>query len=192
MTYRTDLAYFTADDLIYDEHQATLDETATAVFSPDRRYRYALTRIWDPDWPLAAFVMLNPSTADAFQADPTIRRCIGFARTWHAGGIVVLNLFALRSPDPTVLRADPDPVGPDNDAVIAHTFSTAGPLVGPVVAAWGSHGGLLGRGEAVRRMLTARCSRVLCLGITRDRHPRHPLYLRADTPTIVYKGESDD
>ena len=173
--------------LIYEEHCPALGETATAAFSPDRRYRYSLTRTWDPDWPPAVFVMLNPSTADAFQADPTIRRCLGFARAWHAGGIIVVNLFALRSPDPAVLRTDPDPVGPDNDTVIAHTL--AGPTVGPVVAAWGTLGGLLGRDKTVRRILSAHCPELLCLGVTRDGHPRHPLYVPAATPAVTFGGE---
>ncbi|TMF61888.1 MAG: DUF1643 domain-containing protein, partial [Chloroflexi bacterium] len=67
-----------------------------ATFSADRRYRYRLWRRWDGARPVVAFVMLNPSTADARRDDPTIRRCIGFAKSWGFGGVEVVNLFAYR------------------------------------------------------------------------------------------------
>lgn len=174
--------------LITDEHSATLDERATAAFSPCRAYRYALTRVWDPERPLAVFVMLNPSTADAFTVDPTIRRCLGFARSWAAGGLLVLNLFALRSTDPTALYAHPDPVGPDNDLVIAEWFSTAAALDGPVICAWGVHGALAGRAQRVGQLLRAQGVRALCLGTTKGGHPRHPLYVPAAVTAVEYRG----
>jgi hypothetical protein len=175
-------------DLVLDRHAATLDEEATALFSPCRTYRYALTRVWDADQPLAAFIMLNPSVADAFVLDPTIRRCISFARSWAAGGVLVLNLFGLRSTDPKALYNHPDPVGPDNDLVIADHFSTDGPLVGPVVCAWGIHGALSGRAPRVERLLRARGVRPVCLGTTKGGHPRHPLYVPNATPTYDYEA----
>lgn len=169
------------------DHEADLIQTATATFSPDRAYRYRLTRTWDSSSPYAAFVMLNPSTADAFTADPTIRRCVSFARSWGAGGLVVLNLFALRSTDPKALYGHPDPVGPDNDAVIAETFAHDDFVIGPTVVAWGVHGTLHGRGDRVAALLRARAARVTCLGTTRDGHPRHPLYLAANTAGVAYR-----
>jgi hypothetical protein len=96
----------------------SLDEATTAVFSADRRYRYALTRRWDQARPWVTFVMLNPSTADAFRLDPTVTRCRSRARLLGAGGLLVLNLFAVRATDPRDMRTHPDPVGPDNDWVI--------------------------------------------------------------------------
>jgi hypothetical protein len=172
--------------LIRDEHQATLDEHATATFSSCRTYRYALTRTWDSSLPLAAFVMLNPSTADAFVEDATIRRCKSFARSWRAGGLLVLNAFALRSTDPKALYGHPDPVGPDNDAVIAEAFSVNGPNVGSVVCAWGVHGALSGRAGHVDGLLRGRGVTPVCLGTTKDGHPRHPLYVPSTTPTVEY------
>jgi hypothetical protein len=145
--------------------------TASATFSPCRTYRYALTRVWAPGRPLAAFIMLNPSTADALDDDATIRRVSGFARSWTAGGILVLNLFALRATDPRQLRQHPDPVG-------------------PVVCAWGVHGVLADRDQRVLELLRARCVRPLCLGTTKDGHPRHPLYVPGSTPTTDYKGRT--
>src|SRR5262249_14212908 len=90
-----------------------------AVISDCGRYRYSLTRRWgDAAEPRALFVMLNPSTADAEQDDPTIRRCIGFAKAWGMGSLEVVNLYALRATDPAALLSAPDPIGPKNDTMI--------------------------------------------------------------------------
>jgi len=172
--------------LVTDEHAPALGETASATFSPDRAYRYALTRSWDTDRPVACFIMLNPSTADAFAEDPTIRRCIRFARSWRAGGLLVLNLFALRSTSPRALYSHEDPVGPDNDAVLRWVFSPGQELVGPVVAAWGVHGALMGRGSDVTAMLGAGHIELTCLGVTKDRQPRHPLYVPGATAVVPF------
>ena len=173
-------------NLVTDHHTPTLDETASATFSPDRTYRYALTRRWDTTWPMAVFVMLNPSTADAFTVDPTIRRCIGFARSWHAGGILVANLFALRSTDPRALYRHTDPVGPDNDTVLRWVLSTDHEPVGPVVAAWGAHGAHQNRGDHITALLKACGVTPLCLGVTKDGHPRHPLYMPSSTIAVEF------
>jgi hypothetical protein len=86
-----------------------------AVISQDGKYRYKLARYWNSKEPPVIFIMLNPSTADAVENDPTIRRCISFAKRWGFGGLEVYNLFALRSYDPAVIEIAGDPVGPDND-----------------------------------------------------------------------------
>jgi len=119
--------------------------------------------------------MLNPSTADASQEDPTIRRCVGFARSWGYGALAIVNLFALRSTDPRALYAHATPVGERNDAFIA-AQATISDLV---IAAWGVHGAHQDRGAAVLRMLR-REVKVRCIGVTKDGHPKHPLYLRGD------------
>jgi hypothetical protein len=172
-----------APHLVTDQHAEMLDETATATFSPDRVYRYRLTRHWDDTRPPACFIMLNPSTADAFTVDPTVRRCLAFARAWGAGGLLVLNLFALRSTDPAVLRTHPDPVGPDNDTVLRHALTG---VHGPVVAAWGVHGTHGGRAQHVTGLLEACGVNVLCLGATKAGHPRHPLYVPGTAPLVPY------
>lgn len=161
-------------------------ERGTAWFSPDRTYRYLLTRRWDVLKPVMAFVMLNPSTADAFQPDPTITRCAGFARREGCGGIEIANLFALRATDPRELAGHADPAGPDNDRMLADL----GALSGVVVAAWGAHPAAISRGAAVARALTAAqpVVQVRCLGVTKDGHPRHPLYVRADAPLIPWRA----
>lgn len=125
--------------------------------------------------------MLNPSTADASRDDPTIRRCVAFARAWGYGGVEVVNLFALRATHPFYLRASAEPVGPDNDRHILLAARRAE----HTVLAWGIHGELGGRGADVLALLSRR-TRALCLGWTRQGHPRHPLYLRRDArPTPV-------
>lgn len=147
---------------------------AGATFDPNRIWRYRLWRIWSEVEPAIGFCMLNPSTADESVDDPTIRRCIGFARAWGYGGVVIVNLFALRSTDPKALAKHPDPIGPDNDAYLSQLAETV-PLI---IAAWGVHGKLLDRQMQVRTMLHGK---LWHLGLTRDGAPKHPLYLAAGT-----------
>jgi hypothetical protein len=92
-----------------------------ARFSIDRRYRYALWRVWDHDENLYNFLLLNPSSADEATNDPTIERCERRARRWGFGGLIVTNLFALCATDPAGLHRITDPIGPENDAAILET-----------------------------------------------------------------------
>jgi hypothetical protein len=161
-----------------------------AVFSPDERYRYALGRplytspgFTQPKGRIVAFVMLNPSTADADQDDPTVARCVKYAHRWNASHLVVANAFAYRSTDPEQLRAaGVEPVGRDNDAVIA-AIARAADLV---VCAWGVHGKLRDRGKAVRQLLEAHGARPHLLRLTKHGHPQHPLYLRGDLQPVPW------
>lgn len=167
--------------MIVDEHEGEWGR-ATATFSADRRHRYLLTRTWDDRAPIVNFVMLNPSTADAFVLDPTNRRCVGFAKSWGYGSMVTTNVFAWRSTDPMGLRAADDPVGPDNDRAILDAARRAD----LVIAAWGVHGELGGRGEFVRATLVGAGVPLHVLGCTKGGHPRHPLYLRSDVVTAPW------
>lgn len=115
------------------------------------------------------FVGLNPSTADETLDDPTIRRCVGFAKDWGYSGLCMTNLFAFRATDPAKMLAAPDPVGPDNDKVLQELAQNAG----VVVAAWGTHGAHLKRDAHVRSLLP----RLHCLWLTKAGFPGHPLYL---------------
>ncbi|GAS94388.1 uncharacterized protein RMCC_1354 [Mycolicibacterium canariasense] len=151
---------------------------SSAVISDCGTYRYRLTRIWDKSKPILAWVMLNPSTADASTDDPTIRRCIAFAKAWGFGGITVINLYALRATDPKQLWQHPDPIGPENDAEIAKVAADHRMLI---VIAWGSNA-TPGRAADVMRILAN--SHVVALGWTKSGQPRHPLYVRADTPPM--------
>jgi hypothetical protein len=155
----------------------------TAFLSPDGIYRYALGR----DISMFGgrdvnFIMLNPSTADAAADDPTIRRCIAFAKAWGFHRLVVTNLFAFRATDPGELLATADPIGPLTDSMIVD-FAKAAELV---VAAWGVHGIHRGRAAEVLALLGRAGVRLQCLGTTRDGHPRHPLYLRRDAALEAY------
>ena len=108
----------------------------TAEFSACGRYRYWLERRWSADSP-AVFVMLNPSTADAKIDDPTIRRCMGFAKREGHGGLVVVNLFGWRSSDPRQLVLADDPVGPGNTRAIGEALLMGATTSGRVICAWG-------------------------------------------------------
>lgn len=163
--------------------------SGAAVFDTDRVYRYALLRRWAYG-PLALWVMLNPSTADAFSEDSTSRRVISFSRAWHCGGMIAVNLFGLRSTDPRALRTHDSPVGPDNDRVISWHLSADGPLVGPVVAAWGVHGALNGRDQKMLQLLAEHGRRVRCLGLTSKGHPRDPLYVPNSATLTDFTGRA--
>ena len=159
-----------------------------AEVSPCGRYRYWLWRRWAPPRgegrDRVLFVMLNPSTADAGVDDPTLRRCIAFARAWGFGSLEVVNLFALRSPDPDRLlrggAADPEAIGPDNDTHLVVAANRADVLV----VAWGAHPAAAARRDAVLELLRGRP--LHCLGTTRGGEPRHPLYVRGDVRPRVW------
>lgn len=158
------------------------DNRQGAEFSDDGEYRYRLWRTWDVERPTLAFLMLNPSTADETTDDPTVRRCIGYAKDWGFGTLVVGNLFALRSTDPENLYDHPDPVGPENDAHLEEICDEAE----KVIAAWGHHGGLDDRGAEVTRTLDAD---LFALDTTKDGHPVHPLYQPKDADPKPYTAD---
>lgn len=154
--------------------------TRECRFSPCRTYRYELTRTANPEGQgTCVFIGLNPSTADETKDDPTIRRCLGFARQWGCAELLMTNLFAFRATDPRVMKAARDPVGPDNDDVLMNAVK----MGGIVVAAWGIHGRHLARDQWAAQHLGA----LLCLGHTRDASPRHPLYCAAATPLVRFR-----
>lgn len=156
-----------------------------AVISDCGKYRYVLTRIWDTSKPVLLWCMLNPSTADASVDDPTIRKCVGFAKRWGYGGIVVVNLFAYRATKPGELAtAGCDVVGPHNDVVIirlSHLFDA-------IVAAWGVNGDIMRRDEHVLRLWQRErlMHKVFCLTMTHSGYPRHPLMPSYDVPLIPF------
>ena len=161
----------------------------SAILSPDGLYRYRLGRTWDATLPPMVWVMLNPSTADAEVDDPTIRRCMGFAKREGCGGIEVLNLFALRATKPVHLfdgSVASDPNGPHNYPTVRSVVRDAYARDWPVVTAWGAHAGL-DRSNVygpLRRALWV--PETLHLGSTKGGHPRHPLYVRADAELVPW------
>jgi len=152
----------------------------SAEFSPCRSYRYVLKIVWDESLPLAAFIALNPSTADEYQDDPTLRRDRGFAESWGMGGIVKLNAFAYRATNPKDMLVHSDPIGPGNTVDMMRTVLAACP--GPKVACWGAHGTHLGRGEVLKTQLPG----LQCFGLNADGTPKHPLYLAASTALVPF------
>lgn len=158
----------------------------TATISDCGAYRYQLGRTWD-DGPIARFIMLNPSTADSEVDDPTIRRCIAFAKREGAGSISVVNLFAYRATKPADMMAAKDPIGPDNSdhlrEWVGHEFGFAK----LVIAAWGASPFAAKRFKQIcdRGVLDSRYWQ--CLGKTKSGAPRHPLYVKGDTPLINLK-----
>ena len=147
----------------------------SALFSPCGAYRYVLTRNELGGEGKVVFVMLNPSTADAMQDDPTIRRCIRFAKTWGYNHLTVLNIFALRATDPRALFRSNNPVGHRNEAAFREIL----PGVDKVICAWGNYG--IFRGQAVKaNEWIEQCNhRPHALDITSKGMPKHPLYIPA-------------
>ena len=154
------------------------------MFSECRMFRYILWRRWDYR-PLVNFIGLNPSTADETEDDPTIRRCIGFAKErWKAGGILMTNIFAFRATDPKKMKEAIDPVGPDNDL---HLRWIAG-CSAKKIACWGVHGAFQYRGSTVARMIGRQF--LWCFGRTKAGHPKHPLYLQKAIKLVRMRKES--
>ena len=142
------------------------------VLSHCRQYRYCLWRTWDTqEQKYAAFIGLNPSTADETVDDPTLRRCVDYGKQWAYGALCMLNLFAYRTPNPKELKAHSDPVGAENDRWLVQVAADAS----IIIAAWGAHGNHLDRDRTVMSLLRGRLS---CLAKTKAGHPKHPLYLR--------------
>lgn len=155
------------------------DAPSVAVYSDCERFRYLLTRVWDESGPRALFVMLNPSTATEVQNDPTVERCERRARALGFGAFRVTNIFAFRATDPKNMRAEPDPVGPENDAAILESVRWVG-AGGRIICAWGAHGAHMGRGAAVERLLRGSGHELFHLGLTKAGDPKHPLYIGYD------------
>jgi hypothetical protein len=149
-----------------------------AVFSKCRKYRYALWRIWDDSEPYAMFIGLNPSTADETQNDPTINRCVNYSKKWGYGGLCIVNLFAFRATDPSVMIASDDPIGSDNDNWIKKLSIDAG----VIVAAWGNEGSYLGRSKQVIDLVP----NLKCININKTGEPFHPLYQSSSARPIGF------
>lgn len=148
-----------------------------AIISPCGKYRYLLQRSWDAQLQAVCFIMLNPSTADANVDDPTIRRCLGFAKTLGFGQLEVCNLFGLRATDPLELKKHADPVGnPANDEQLLVSAKTCH----LVICAWGTLGVLRSRNAEVLAMLRGAGIAPHALRISKHGHPTHPLYLPAN------------
>jgi hypothetical protein len=160
--------------------------TGRAVFSGDGEYRYQLRREWNVTGRIAAFVGLNPSTAEGDVDDPTVRKCWRWAHAWGYGSLVMLNAFAYRATDPSMLGTVDDPFGPDNEAHLRAVAAEAQ----LIVAAWGNskYVKVFGMEERLTAMLTSGKTGVIhCLGTCRDGSPRHPLYLPNASEVSIWR-----
>lgn len=155
-----------------------------AILDESEQYRYMLWRKWDSQEAGITFIMLNPSTADHNVDDPTIKKCMKFARKWGFGSLTVANLFAFRAPKPVELKKAKDPVGPKNDEYLLDIIGRSS----VIVAAWGVHGTYLERNVEVSWLLS-RNRELRCLGTTKDGHPRHPLFLPENTALSPFYGK---
>ncbi len=169
------------------------------VLSPCRLYRYTLWRQWGigalpllqlnqgPD-SYAMFIGLNPSTADETKDDPTIRKCIGFAKRWGYGALLMTNLFAFRATNPIDMMAQERAVGPDNLAWLARCAKGAG----TIVAAWGTKGSFRNQDLVVEYYIRHISNRsMMCLRKTKNGCPEHPLYVPYETVPEAYQLRTD-
>lgn len=172
----------------------------------ERKYRYLLWRVWDMPLTgdnevlrmqltsMCAFVGLNPSTADETEDDPTIRRCMGFARRWGYDGMWMLNLFAWRATDPRALKKvgthakTEGPLNLDYSKVICRNAPR-------VVLAWGAHGAWGDAGytwhdvlNLVRMHAAYSPESFMCFKVLANEEPGHPLYLPNATELIEFPG----
>ena len=162
----------------------------SAAISECKRYRYTLHRIWNRSKPVACVIALNPSTANSENDDNTVRRLVSFCKAFGYGGFVIINLFAYRATDPKEIKRLPADIaiGPENDIYLRRI--TLGAKL--VIAAWGSHGDLHGRGKQVMRLLREQSKTVHCFNTktghkTKNGQPKHPLYLPGDANLVEIK-----
>ena len=163
----------------------------TADFNPERTQRYLLTRSWNDNLPPCLFIMLNPSTADENHLDNTLTRCLDYTMRWKYGKMVVANIFALRSTDPSGLMDYPVPIGFSyNDYIILEAAQDVHHFGGIIICGWGSQ-------PQLGKMVPDRANYVLeyltefplyCLRVNKDGQPGHPLYLPKNLEPIPYQG----
>lgn len=150
-----------------------------AIFSDDRKYRYALWRVWSKTNKPLLFIGLNPSTANEFQDDPTITRNTVRAFKAGFGGLLVANLYAYVSTQPNALLGDGDFVGEFTDDYLSQMIN----LAGQTLCGWGSFKPVKNRAPKVLSMI----KEPYCLGINGDGHPKHPLYIGYSVPMAKYQ-----
>jgi hypothetical protein len=149
-----------------------------AILSENRKYRYVLSRFWDESKPVVMIIGLNPSTADETKNDPTITRCIDFAKSWGYGGVYMLNLFAFRATLPKDMIDEEEPIGNDNDSYI-DKYSK---LSEKVVCAWGNDGTYKNRSKEI----LSKFDNLYYLKLNQTGEPSHPLYLNGNLIPIKF------
>lgn len=151
-------------------------ENNGAMFSQDRKYRYALWRVWDKTKPLVMFIGLNPSTANEITNDPTVRRVCRFAFDWGFGGVYMMNLFDHVTSDPKKLEISGDRLD-HNDLWLTAIADKCQ----RIIFAWGSFPEAVEKGKAVAKKFCG-----YALGVNKDGSPKHPLYIKKDVKPVYY------
>ncbi len=151
-----------------------------AILSEDRKYRYVLSRIWDESKPTVMIIGLNPSTADETENDPTIVRCIDFAKSWGYGGVYMLNLFGFRATQPKDMFNTKEPIGNENDKYI-YEYSK---ICDKVICAWGNDGDYKNRSKEI----LSKIENLYYLKLNKTGEPAHPLYLKGDLIPIKFES----
>lgn len=161
-----------------------------AFISDCGKFRYHLWREWDDTIDRLPFIMLNPSTAGADEDDPTVRKCVGFAKRLGFGGIEVFNLFAYRATKPVDLRNNNYQVGPDNDLIMTAGLARMRMHErGYVICAWGANARNLSRPQEVRTHLALAGVRLRALRLLADGTPEHPLMLPYSCQPMPLNGD---
>jgi hypothetical protein len=158
-----------------------------AKISACGQYRYWLSRKWDEGAESLVFIMLNPSTADDKIDDPTIKKCMKFAKNFGFGGILVLNLFSFRATNPADMKKCQDPIGPETGSYYRDIFAFS-PISPKVICAWGTNGGFMDRDKYVMAILRSFCIAPSALRVTKNEFPEHPLYIPDNTIPFLYEG----
>lgn len=149
-----------------------------AILSEDRKYRYVLSRIWDETKPTVMIIGLNPSIADETTNDPTIVRCINFAKSWGYGGVYMLNLFAFRATKPHTMKEAEEPIGNENDKYLEEYYKKSE----KVICAWGDTGSYKNRSKEI----LSKFDDLYYLELNQTGEPAHPLYLKSDLAPIKF------
>ena len=149
----------------------------TAVLSHCEQYRYYLTRFVSLNPKKLGFVLLNPSTADAFQNDSTVTRCVGFARRHGFGELHIANAYAYRAKRPRDLWATDYPVGPENNYWLTELVLRCD----LVICGWGIHCQPLREIQVVEQLSAWAPLKLHHLGRNKNGTPKHPLYLPTET-----------
>ena len=169
--------------MIYQQ-ETLFDSGKKAIISDCGNYRYQLHRVWDNSKPKVLFLMLNPSTADEKEDDPTIRRCIAFSKSWGYGGLLVGNLFAFRATNPKIITKINDPIGSLNICHLAEMSNN----VQSIICAWGNSSivSCLMKKFPNYMPLLAVNKKLHYLELSNDGTPKHPLYLKGDLKPMEY------
>lgn len=158
-----------------------LFENNGADFSSDRKYRYALWRIWDKEKPLAMFIGLNPSTANETNNDPTIRSVGRICKNNSYGGFYMMNCFAYITSDPKLLKHNPM-----SDEWNNNMLTVIASKCKDIVFAWGNFSVVkeTGRDKELAEMFP----KAKALFINKNGSPKHPLYCKDNTVLIPFKA----